>query len=107
MNPRPYRPSAELDAAIARGDLAFAINLAKEVSEDRHKPIDLGVALRFLPLVAAQRPRSYDDWACRWLARWLTETRGATIDEAVDLAAGLAALPVEPEALQAILQLTR
>ena len=104
MTPRPYRPAAELDAAICRGDLPLAVSLAREVAEDRRRPVELGLALRFLPLVAAQRPRSYDQWACRWLARWLTETDGATIDRAVDLAAGLAALPVEPEAIQAILR---
>lgn len=104
LNPRPYRPAAELEAAIARGDLALAVSLAREVAEDRGRPLDLQMALRLLPLVAAQREGAYDSWACRWLARWLTETEGATIDQAVDLAAGLAALPVEPEALEAIAQ---
>ena len=108
MAPRPYRPAAELEAAIARGDLQLAVSLAREVSEDRHKPVDLTLALRFLPLVATQRPEAYDSWACRWLARWLTETSSATIDAAVDVAAGLAALPVEPrEAIDAILHATR
>lgn len=107
LTPRPYRPAAELDAALARGDLQLAVTLAREVSEDRHTPVDLDLALRFLPLVAAQRPNAYDNWACRWLARWLTETDGATIDHAVDIAAGLAALPVEPEAINAVLQFAR
>lgn len=102
MNPRPYRPTAELDAAIDRGDLGLAVSLAREVAEDRRRPVDLQLALRLLPLVAAQRPRAYDHWACRWLARWLTETDDATIDQAVDVAAGLAALPVEPEAIIAV-----
>jgi hypothetical protein len=106
MNPRPYRPAAELEAAIDRGDLDLAVELAREVAEDRGQPVDLATALRLLPLVAAQRAGSYDSWACRWLARWLTETGGATIDQAVDLAAGLAALPVEPEAIQAIAQVS-
>jgi hypothetical protein len=38
--------------------------------------------------------------------RWLKEASGATIDRAVDVAAALAALPVEPEALETILQLS-
>ena len=104
MAPRPYRPAAELEAALARGDLQLAVNLAREVAEDRGRPVDVALALRFLPLVAAKRPLAYDMWACRWLARWLTETEGATIDQAVDVAAGLAALPVEPDAIQAIQQ---
>ncbi len=102
MAPRPYRPVAELEAAIERGDLQLAVSLAREVAEDHRKPLDLELALRMLPLVAIQRPRSYDSWACRWLARWLTETERANIDQAVDVAAALAALPVEPEALSAI-----
>jgi hypothetical protein len=106
MNPRPYRPASELEAAIDRGELGLAITLAREVAEDRGRPVELDLALRFLPLVAAQRPPAYDSWACRWLARWLTETDGATIDQAVDIAAGLAALPVEPEALEAVVQAT-
>ena len=53
MAPRPYNPLAELDAALDRGDLKFSISLAKKVAEDRRKPIDLDLALRFLPLVAA------------------------------------------------------
>ncbi len=104
MNPRPYRPAAELEAAIERGDLGLAVSLAREVAEDRGRPVDLDTALRLLPLVAAQRPSSYDSWACRWLARWLAEGDGPTIDKAVDVAAGLAALPVEPEAIEVVVQ---
>jgi hypothetical protein len=106
MAPRPYRPVAELDAAIERGDLGLAASLAREVAEDRGQAVDLITALRLLPLVAAQRAAVYDRWACRWLARWLTETEGATIDQAVDIAAGLAALPVEPEAIEVIARST-
>jgi hypothetical protein len=36
------------------------------------------------------------------LARWITEASGATIDGALEVAAGLAALPVEPEAIEVI-----
>ena len=106
MTPRPYRPAAELEAALDRGELELAMGLAREVAEDRHKPVELGVALRFLPLIAVQRPESYDTWASRWMVRWLKEASGATIDRAVDVAAALAALPVEPEALETILQLS-
>jgi len=106
MTPRPYRPSAELEAALDRGELELAIGLAREVAEDRHKPVELELALRFLPLIAAQRPDSYDLWASRWMGRWLKEARGATIDRAVDVAAALAALPLEPEALQTIVRLS-
>lgn len=106
MNPRPYRPAAELDAAIERGDLRLAVSLAREVAEDRRRPVELATALRMLPLVAAQRADAYDSWACRWLVRWLTETQHATIDQAVDVAVGLAALPVEPEAIEAIVRAT-
>jgi hypothetical protein len=106
LTPRPYRPAAELEAALARGELELAIGLAREVAENRHKPVELGVALRFLPLIASQRPQSYDSWAARWMVRWLNEASGATIDRAVDVAAALAALPVEPEALETILQLS-
>jgi hypothetical protein len=63
--------------------------------------VDLDTALRFLPLVAVKQPDAYDAWALRWLGRWITEASGATIDAALDVAAGLAALPVEPEAIEA------
>jgi hypothetical protein len=106
MTPRPYRPAAELEAALDRGELELAIGLALEVAEDRHKPVGLTVALRFLPLIAAQRPEVYDSWASRWMVRWLSEARDATIDRAVDVAAALAALPLEPEALQTIMRLS-
>jgi hypothetical protein len=99
---RPWKPAVELDGALERGDLRYAIALAAEVTEDRGKPIELDTALRFLPLVAAKQPDAYDAWALRWLGRWITEASSATIDAALDVAAGLAALPVEPEAIEAI-----
>jgi hypothetical protein len=102
MTARPWKPAAELEGALERGDLGYAITLAGEVAEDQRRPIDLRTALRFLPLVAADQPEAYDAWALRWLSRWVTETPGATIDGAVDVAAGLAALPVEPEAIDTI-----
>jgi hypothetical protein len=96
MTPRPYRPLVELDAALERGELRFAITLAAEVTEERRRPIDLDTALRFLPLVAAQRFEQYDAWALRWLARWATETSGASIELGAEVAAALADLPAEP-----------
>jgi hypothetical protein len=104
MGPRPFRPAEELDGAIQRGDLEFAITLALEMSSEWHRPIDLGTALRFLPLVAAQRLEEYDSWALRWLARWISETGGATVEQAAEVAASLADLPSEPGALTAIQQ---
>jgi hypothetical protein len=101
MTARPWRPGDELDGALERGDLSYAITLAAEVAEDRGRPIDLDTALRFLPLVAARDPEHYDAWSLRWLARWLNEAP-ATIDRAAEIAAQLADLPAEPTALQTI-----
>jgi hypothetical protein len=49
--------------------LGFAIILAKEVAEDRGRPVDLDLALRFLQLIAAEKPGAYDVWSLRWLGR--------------------------------------
>jgi hypothetical protein len=86
MGPRPWRP---------------AVTLAEELRIEG-KPIDLGTAARFLPLIAKDSPSEFDAWAIRWLARWLAETLTATIEEAAELAGALAELPVEPSALDAI-----
>jgi hypothetical protein len=102
MTARPWKPELELDGALERGDLRYAITLAVEVAEHRNRPIDLDTALRFLPLVAAEQPDAYDAWALRWLGRWAAEASGTSIDHAVDVAAGLAALPVEPHAIEAV-----
>jgi hypothetical protein len=101
---RPYRPVRELEAHLARGELDFAIAVAKVVAGERTRPLDLGLMLRFLPLVAAQRPDEFDVWALRWLERWCGELRGrASIDDAAELVAGLAEIPVDSErALRAI-----
>jgi hypothetical protein len=97
MAPRPYRPARELEGAIERGELDFAIALAHEVAQEWGRPIDLDLALRLLALVATQRSDAYDAWALRWLGRWLLETHGATIDQAADVAGSLADLPAEPD----------
>ncbi|MGO9322000.1 MAG: hypothetical protein ACLQBY_14520 [Solirubrobacteraceae bacterium] len=101
---RPYRPVRELEAHLDRGELDFAIALARVTAHERARPLDLGLTLRFLPLIAAQRPDAFDVWTLRWLERWCGELRGrASIDDAVDLVGGLAEIPVDPEhALQTI-----
>lgn len=98
MGPRPWKPDVELNGALDRGDLRYAITLAAEVQEDQRRPIDLATALRFLLLVIAHRPQEFDAWACRWLARWLAEAPGATIEMAAEIAGALADLPAEPVA---------
>lgn len=98
MGPRPWRPAAELDAALDRGDLRFATSLADEVRIERGKPISLATALRFLPLIARESPTEYDAWALRWLARWAAETQTATAEQAAEVAASLADLADEPVA---------
>ncbi len=103
MGPRPWRPASELDAALGRGDLRFAVALAEEVRLERGEPIDLATAARFLPLITAESRREYDAYALRWLARWASETPTATIEEAAEVAASLADLPTEPLAFQGIL----
>jgi len=107
MGPRPWKPTVELQGALDRGELAWSITLAGEISADRGAPLDLDTAIRFLPLVASERPDTYDAWACRWLARWLTESRSVTIDRAAEIAAALAELPTEPTALEAVTQAAR
>ena len=91
-------PSVQLEAHLARGELDFAIAVAKVVAHERTRPLDLGLMLRFLPLVAAQRPDEFDVWALRWLERWCGELRGrSSIDDAAELVAGLAEIPVDCE----------
>jgi hypothetical protein len=102
MGPRPWRPAAELDAALERGDLRYAATLAEELRIERGKPIGVDVAARFLPLIARESPNEYDAWALRWLARWTTETATATIEQAAEVAAALADLPTEPASLERI-----
>lgn len=101
---RPYRPVRELEAHLERGELEFALALARAIAVEREQPLDLAVTIRFLPLIAADRPESFDVWALRWLERWCAEARRrASVDDAVELAQGLAEIPIDPErALQVI-----
>jgi hypothetical protein len=105
MGPRPRRPADELDGALERGDLKFAVGLAEELRIEKGKPIPLDVALRFLPLIATESPIEFDAWALRWLARWCAEAPAPSIEQAAEVAASLADLADEPvaafEALQA------
>jgi hypothetical protein len=102
MGPRPWNPRIELDGALRRGNLTHAVALAAELAEDQRRPLDLATALRFLPVVAAEQPRSYDGWALRWLARWINETRGATIGHAAEVACALADAASDPLALESL-----
>ncbi len=102
MGPRPYNPRIELDGALDRGQLDYAILLARELAEDSGRAIPLDVALRFLSLVATERAEQYDGWALRWLVRWIAETPGATIDRAAEVACSLADAHDEPLALDSI-----
>ena len=99
MTPRPWKPDVELDAALDRGELRFAITLAEELRHERGKPVDLDTAARFLPLIARESPGEYELWALRWLSRWLAESPTPTIERAVEVAASLAELPGEPGAV--------
>jgi hypothetical protein len=96
MAARPYRPARELGDAIERGELDFALALAKDVARERNRPLDLDVALELLPLVADKQSADYDAWALRWLRRWISESANPTIEQAAELAGCLADLPAEP-----------
>jgi len=102
MGPRPWKPAAELDAALERGDLRYAITLADELRIEQGRPIGLDLAARFLPLIARESPREYDSWALRWLGRWVSETPAATAERAAEIAASLADLPHEPSAFNVL-----
>jgi hypothetical protein len=95
---RPYRPVRELEAHLQRGELDFAMALARGIADERARPLELELMARFLPLVAVQRPEDYDVWTLRWLERWCGELRRrASIDDALELVQGLAEIPVDPE----------
>ncbi len=95
---RPYRPVRELEAHLARGELDFALALARAIAVERERPLELLVTLGFLPLIAAERPADYDLWTLRWLERWCGElSRRASVDDALEIVQGLAEIPVDPE----------
>lgn|GEM_PF-1181674 len=96
----------DVERALERGELDMAVASAKDVRRECGQPIRLELAVRFLPLVAVQRPEAYDAWALRWLARWCAESVGATIDVAAQVAAALANLPAKPSALNTLRQAT-
>ena len=102
---RPYRPVRELEAHLERGELQFALALARALAVERERPLDLAVTIRFLPLIAAERPEDFDVWALRWLERWCGELRRrASIDDAVDLVQGLAEIPIDPDRALAVIE---
>lgn len=88
----------ELEAHLDRGELEFALALARAIAVERERPLELDVTVRFLPLIASERPDAFDVWTLRWLERWCGELgRRASIDDAAELAQGLAEIPVDPE----------
>ena len=102
---RPYRPARELEHHLDRGELEFAIALARGILRERGRSLELDVMARFLPLVAGQRPEEYDIWALRWLGRWCDELRGrAAIEDAVEVTRALTAIPAETEQALALLR---
>jgi hypothetical protein len=92
----------ELEGVLDRGELTAAIALARDVTEERGRPIDLDIALRFLPLVAVKQAEDYDEWSMRWLQRWIIETPGATVEQAAELSGALADLQTQPTAFDAV-----
>src|SRR5437016_3356022 len=101
----PHRPIREPEAALDRGELDIAHGIAKDWQREHGRPIRLDLALRLLPLAAGEP--AYDAWACRWLARWLTQADNPRIDKAAEIADRLAELPLEPQAVSALLGLLR
>jgi hypothetical protein len=103
----PWRPDRDIERALERGELKMAVAAAKDVAREYGHPIPVDLAVRFLPIVVAQRPEAFDRWALRWLARW-TDTSKATIERAAEIAAALADLPSEPvTAWETITRLSR
>jgi hypothetical protein len=102
MTARPWRPELELEGALERGELDYAITLAAEVTDRHGRPLDLATALRFLPAVAAKRPDEFDAWALRWLTRWIGEAPTPTIGRAAEIACSLADAQREPIALESV-----
>ena len=84
----------------------MAIAAAKDCRREYGRPINLDIAVRFLPLLATDAA-TYDTWACRWLSRWLTETPAPTIEQAAELVGCLESLASEPDTLGVILGMLR
>ena len=55
LGPRPWRPEAELEGALDRGDLRYAMALAEELRRERGWPIALGLAWRGNELMVSVR----------------------------------------------------
>jgi hypothetical protein len=88
----------ELEAHLQRGELDFALAVARTLARERGEQLELDVMLRFLPLVAEERPESFDAWGLRWLGRWCTQLAGkATVDDAVEVTQGLAEIPLDSQ----------
>jgi hypothetical protein len=103
MGPPRYRPVRELERAIERRELDLACALARELTRSTGRPLDLGLALGLVGLVAADGADAFDPWALRWLSRWIAQSRHATIETAAEIAGSLADLPAEPRlALESI-----
>lgn len=87
---RPFRTLRELEGHLDRGELDSATALARGLARERGRPLEPELTLRFLPLIAAQRPERYDSWALRWLELWCAELReDASIEDAAAVAAAL------------------
>ena len=98
MMGRPYRPLRELEDHLDRGELEFALVLARSIADERDRPLELELTVRFLPLIAVSRPAVYDPWTLRWLERWCDENRLlASIDDALEVVGGLVEIPADPE----------
>lgn len=80
----------------------MAVAVGKDIArENRDGQLSLKDALSFLPVVIANKPEAYNEWAIRWLVRYL-EKPNISIDQAADVAAALAELPSEPSVLKAL-----
>jgi hypothetical protein len=101
MTARPWNPRLELDGALDRGDLRYAMTLADELRIEYGDPIDLATALRFLPLIARESPREFDAWALRWLSRWAGRDAGRD-DRLGGGGCCAARMPSEPAAFEAL-----
>ena len=68
---RPFRPIRELEGHLQRGELDFAIALARIAASERTRPLELELTVRFLP-------PQHDDQAAgevRPATRWAPDNR--------------------------------